>query len=275
MFPHELARDVLDADLRWRDPGGYKALFRRVRGHTYAALKASRAREQQRAAFDLKFIFRNLPSVLSPVDWDTWGLSYPEPAGPGDRARVLALVAAAEGGEAAAIAARWLDRQPAGVFVVRGADDDVRGVLALLDLTAATEPDRRADPGAQAAWDYAHRCAPPRAGEVVTQTRLVVDRDAYQGPSPTMNAAPVATLQRYLATPRLGVGLPHPARAGAVGRLLRPRRPAAGARRRLPGRRAPLRALRARLPPRPGGRADGAVDGAGPGPGRLPAAGGA
>ena len=203
VFPHELARDVLDADLRWRDPGGYKALFRRVRGHTYAALKASRAREQQRAAFDLKFIFRNLPSVLSPVDWDTWGLSYPEPAGPGDRARVLALVAAAEGDEAAAIAARWLDRQPAGVFVVRGADDDVRGVLALLDLTAATEPDRRADPGAQAAWDYAHRCAPPRAGEVVTQTRLVVDRDAYQGPSPTMNAAPVATLQRYLATPRL------------------------------------------------------------------------
>ena len=147
VFPHELARDVLDADLRWRDPGGYKALFRRVRGHTYAALKASRAREQQRAAFDLKFIFRNLPSVLSPVDWDTWGLSYPEPAGPGDRARVLALVAAAEGDESAAIAERWLDRQPEGVFVVRGADDDVRGVLALLDLTAAAEQDRRADPG--------------------------------------------------------------------------------------------------------------------------------
>ena len=38
---------------------------------------------------------------------------------------------------------------------------------------------------------------------MVTQTRLVVDRDAYQGPSPTMNAAPVATLPRYLATPRL------------------------------------------------------------------------
>ena len=203
VFPHELARDVLDADLRWRDPGGYKALFRRVRGHTYAALKASRARAQQRAAFDLKFIFRNLPSVLSPVDWDTWGLAYPEPAGPGDRARVLALVAAAEGDAAAAIAGRWLDRQPAGVFVVRAADDDVRGVLALLDLTAATEQDRRADPGAQAAWDYAHRCAPPRAGETITQTRLVVDRDAYQGPSPTMNAAPVATLPRYLATPRL------------------------------------------------------------------------
>jgi hypothetical protein len=38
---------------------------------------------------------------------------------------------------------------------------------------------------------------------VITQTRYVVDRDAYQGPSPTLNAIPVATLQRYLGTPRL------------------------------------------------------------------------
>ena len=114
LFPHELARDVLDADLRWRDPAGYKDLFRRVRRHTYAALKASRAREQQRAAFDLKFIFRKLPSVLSPVDWDAWGLPYPEPAGPGDRASVLALVAAAEGDASAAIAERWFDAAAGG-----------------------------------------------------------------------------------------------------------------------------------------------------------------
>ena len=33
LLPHDLARDVLDADLRWRDPDGYKDLFRRVRGH--------------------------------------------------------------------------------------------------------------------------------------------------------------------------------------------------------------------------------------------------
>ncbi len=97
LLPHELARDVLDADLRWRDPDGYKDLFRRVRGHVYAAAKSSRGREQQRSVFDLKFLFRNLRSVLSPVDWDVWGLHYPEPARPDDRERILELVAAAEG----------------------------------------------------------------------------------------------------------------------------------------------------------------------------------
>jgi hypothetical protein len=64
LLPHDLARDVLDADLRWRDPDGYKVHFRRVRGHIYAALKSSRGREQQRAIFDLKFLFRDLPGVL-------------------------------------------------------------------------------------------------------------------------------------------------------------------------------------------------------------------
>jgi hypothetical protein len=202
LLPHDLARDVLDADLRWRDPEGYKRLFRRVAGHVYGGLKSSRGRERQRGAFDLKFLFRNVPSVLSPVDWDAWGHHYPEAAGRGDRPRILELVRAAEGDASAAIAERWLARQPEGFLVVRDEDDDVRGFLALLDLTAG-EPDRHADPGAEAAWEHAHRAAPPRPEEAVTLTRFVVDREGYQGPSPTLNATPVATLLRYLDTPRL------------------------------------------------------------------------
>jgi hypothetical protein len=42
-----------------------------------------------------------------------------------------------------------------------------------------------------------------RAGEVVTQTRFIVDRHHYQDPSPILNLVPVLTLQRYLETPRL------------------------------------------------------------------------
>jgi len=201
--PHDLARDVLDADLRWRDPDGYKDLFRRVCGHIHTVLKSSRGREQQRSVFDLKFLFRYLRSALAPVDWDVWGLHYPEPARRADGGSILELVAAAEGEAAAAIAERWFDVQLEGFVVVRGEDDEVRGFVALLDLTVASEQDRRADPGAEAAWDYAHRCSPPRPGEVITQTRFVVDRDVYQGPSSTLNALPMVTLQRYLVNGRL------------------------------------------------------------------------
>jgi hypothetical protein len=203
VFPHDLARDVLDADLRWRDPESYKDVFRRVRSHISTTLETTRGREQQRAVFDLKFVFRNLPSVLSPVDWDAWGVHYPEPARAADGGQILELVADAEGEASAAIAERWLELQPESFVVVRGEGDDVRGVLALLDLTAASEHDRRADAGAEAAWVHAHRHAPPRRDETITLTRYVVDRDCYQAPSPTLNAIAVATLQRYLSTPRL------------------------------------------------------------------------
>jgi hypothetical protein len=38
---------------------------------------------------------------------------------------------------------------------------------------------------------------------MVTQSRFVIDREAYQGPSATLNATPILTFQRYLGTPGL------------------------------------------------------------------------
>ena len=140
---------------------------------------------------------------MSPVDWDAWGQQYPEPAGPGDREAILDLVLAWEGEASAAIAARWWEQQPEGFFVVRGQDGVLGGFLALLDLTRASAQDIAADPGARAAWDYAQRQAPPRPTETVTQSRFIVDREVYQGPSPTLNATPILTMQRYLGTPNL------------------------------------------------------------------------
>ena len=77
----------------------------------------------------------------------------------------------------------------------------MRGFLALLDLASASHEDRMADPGARAAWDHVQRAGGARAGQRVTQTRFVIDAETYQGPSPTLNTAPVATLQRYLSMP--------------------------------------------------------------------------
>jgi hypothetical protein len=203
VLPHDLARDVLDADLRWRDAAEYTRIFRRVADSIRGRLAALRGREQQRAISDLKFLFRHIPGVLSPIDWDAWGQHYPEPAAPADEDAVLELIEAAEGAESARIAERWWTTQPEGFSILRGDDDRVRGVIGVLDLTRASEDDRAADPVARAVWEHAHAHRPPRTGEVVTQTRFVVDREAYQGPSPTLNAVPIATLQRQLATPNL------------------------------------------------------------------------
>ena len=203
VLPHDLARDVLDADLRWRDAAEYTRIFRRVADHIRGRVRGLQGRKQQRAISDLKFLFRHIPGVLSPIDWEAWGQHHPEPALPDDRDAVLELIASAEGADAARLAARWWAVQPQGFSVLRDEADRVRGVVCLLDLTAAADGDRAADPGAREVWQHAHAHRPPRPGEVVTQTRFIVDREAYQGPSPTLNAVPIVTLQRQLATRNL------------------------------------------------------------------------
>ncbi|MFE3442624.1 AAA family ATPase [Nocardia sp. NPDC059180] len=203
LHPHDLARDALDADLRWRDIDSYRRVFHGVWTHIRRVLHDVTGQAQQQSIYDLKFVFRNLPGVLSPVDWESWGGAYPQPAMSTDRETIVELVGAMEGSESAAIAARWFDRQPGGFYVLRDHDGRVRGFLAILDLTRADPGDIAADPGARAAWAFATRDRQMCAGEVVTQTRFIIDLAAYQDPSPTLNAVPVLTMQQYLRTPNL------------------------------------------------------------------------
>ena len=203
VFPHDLARDALEADLRWRDPDSYRRVFRAIRSQINARLRTARDQEQKRAIADAKYMFRRLPGVVSPLDWDVWGQQYPEPAASSDRDAIIDMVLVGEGEASAAIATRWWEQQPEGFFVVRSPDGVIGGFLALLELTRASPGDIASDPGASAAWDYAQQHAPPRPIETVTLSRFIVDRDVYQGPSATLNAMPILSMQRYLATPGL------------------------------------------------------------------------
>lgn len=199
---HDVARDALVADLRWRDPEVYRSVFRKVRDHTCRSVTTSRGAEQRRAIHDLKYLFRLIPGVLSPVDWESWGGARPERGQPDDREAVLELVALHEGDDAARIAASWWDTQPDSFTVLRDGRS-INGVIALIDLTEAPSSVRDADPGARAAWEHAQRTSAPRPHERVTQTRFVIDRSEHQRPSATLNLVPVLTLQRYLQTPEL------------------------------------------------------------------------
>lgn len=201
--PHDLARDALVADLRWRDPESYEELFRGISRHIVDRLKATQGREQQRVLFDAKYLHRYQPVSRVMADFESLGHHYPEPATPADRRAMLELAERWEGPESAALVARWYERQPQGFWVVRQPDGGVRGFLGSLELATAAPDDVAADPGCRAAWDYAGRHAPPRRGEILTLSRFIVDRDAYQKPSPTVNCGPILTIQHWITTPNL------------------------------------------------------------------------
>ncbi len=106
-----------------------------------------------------------------------------------DRAAVLAMVERHEGAESAAIAAHWLERQPQRVRALRGKGAEPLGVLAQLALHEASATDLERDPGARADVGARPGATAPATARArrCCMGRFVVDRDAYQAPSPRFN----------------------------------------------------------------------------------------
>jgi AAA ATPase domain len=204
LFPHDLAREVLDAELRWRDRARYVDIHRRVRRHVVTRIRESAGREQQRAAADLQFLHRGNPGIRRFYDWASLGHGYVDGLRAGDAEAVVAMIERHETPEAASLARFWLERQPRSFLLFRrpGADEPF-GFATLLALHDASPAERAADPGAAAMWAYALEHGAPRPGEEVFAFRTCMDAEAYQSPSASFNLATVLSVQHYVSCPRL------------------------------------------------------------------------
>ncbi|GIU99005.1 MAG: hypothetical protein KatS3mg014_0621 [Actinomycetota bacterium] len=201
LFPHELVREVLEAELRWRNPDAYREMHRQVRSYLRRRHEESGGAEQQRAFIDLLYLHRN-PAMRAGYDWKAAAEAYIEPAGPDDRRAILRMVERHEGKGSAARAAYWLERQPEAFEVFRAPGRPVVGFAAHLFLRTVTDRDERRDPAVAGIWCYARSRGPLRPGEGILVTRYWMGWEAYQD---TFVHTLVATgaVRRWLTTPAL------------------------------------------------------------------------
>jgi hypothetical protein len=184
LYPHDVARDALDADLRWRDAGRYAELRRQVSAALRARiLTAPDEREQIQLLADVIAVDGSRSRAATCPNPPATMQAYADPLRDRDRPLIIAMTAAWQGKEQAGLAAYWLDRRPEAFRVFRTASGEPRGYVACLDLT---ETDLGADPGADAMWRYAQEHGPPRAGERVRAWRFFLDRDYGQLASPSV-----------------------------------------------------------------------------------------
>lgn len=206
LFPHDLVREVLVADLRWRNADWYAELHRRARTWYRNRLERSSRQEQERVLSDYIFLHRDNPVVRpffdlfagqgsSSVSTDTFRKA--------DGPALVDMVLRHEGEEAAGLAARWLASQPQGVLVFRDADQQLTGLSAVVALHKADSEEVKRDPAAQAAWHYLQRLAPLRPGEGATLFRFWMARDSYQSVSPVQSLVFVHMVRYCLTTPGL------------------------------------------------------------------------
>jgi hypothetical protein len=214
LFPHDLARDALAADLHWRNPDWYTELKRRARVYYTGRVAASTGQAQQRALIDLVYLHRDNPVVRPFFEWQTSGSGLAGAMRERDEAALLSMVKIHEGQEAAEIARHWLARQPEGVIVIRDSKAIPLGFMLILDFGAANARDIEFDPGARAAWDYLRGNAPLRPGERASFFRFWMSGDSYQGVSPTQSLIFIHVVRHNLITPRLAFSFIACAEAG-------------------------------------------------------------
>jgi len=204
VFPHDMIRDALDADLRWRDPQGYEAMHRGIRRHLLERFHSGPDALAARTLQALSFLHRHGGVMPDYVTWQRQQEIYEDDFSPADKTALLSMTAAAEGEESARIASFWLSRQPAAFRVYRkSGSGEPAGFMAWLQLTDPAAEDARADPVVAAAWEHSRATRPIRSGEHLAVARFTVNMMAYQRPGPVADLIQMRILSEWLRATRL------------------------------------------------------------------------
>ncbi len=203
LFPHDLAREVLIADLRWRNPDFYAKLHNRSRHYYSTRLGQTQGKEKHQVLLDYIFLHRDTPAIRLRFSWGEHSSLLTDSLRQTDKTALLRMVAQYEGEESAKIAKHWLHRQPQNVVVFRDSHSEPAGFAIMVALHTATESDLSTDPGALASWQYLQNHAPLRPTEGATIFRFWMARDTYQAVSPTQSLIFINFVQYFQKTPGL------------------------------------------------------------------------
>ncbi|MCC7160943.1 MAG: AAA family ATPase [Anaerolineae bacterium] len=203
LIPHDLARDALIADVRWRNPDWYQELHRRARNYYLKQLQSVKGVAQQLVLFDYIFLHRDNPVVRPFFEWASGGTLLADQIKIAEIPALAGIVARWEGEDSADLAAGWMQAQPEGTLVLRDSETVPAGLMTMVRLDRATAKQIAADPGTRASMKYLNKHAPLRAGEAATVFRFWMSRDTYQQVSPAQSVVFVNAVRHYLSTPGL------------------------------------------------------------------------
>ncbi|NMO55899.1 ATP-binding protein [Actinoplanes sp. TBRC 11911] len=200
VFPHDIVRDVLEAELRWRDAEAYREMHRAVQQHLLDEIRADGNADYLRLTREFAFTFRRSPVISTFFTWQGTDDLFGGPYRPGERATLLAFTERVAGSATARIAGYWMDRQPEAFQVYRRiSSGEPVGYSAWLTLTEPDPRDRAADPVVDAVWTHVERTAPPRPGEHVGVSRFLVEAEAYERRSPVMDLMVLGVFKAWLS----------------------------------------------------------------------------
>jgi hypothetical protein len=203
LFPHDVVRETMTTDLRWRNPDWYVELHRRARNFYHAHLRQTTGFNQRRILAELIFLHRDAAAVRAIFEFQVNDNLFTDRLRPTDVVEVLRMVHHHEGPESARLLSFWCERQPNTLLVIRDQFQKAVGFLIILLLQDASPADLAYDPATRLAWEYVQAQPPLRQGEQVLYFRFWMDESTYQALSTTQSRIFLNIIQYYLITPGL------------------------------------------------------------------------
>ena len=199
LWPHDLARDVLDAEFERRSPERYRSLHRVVHDHVVAGLRAATGLDRQLLAQHLLYLHRRSPLTRAFYALRAQGSAAVVPARRDEHAQVLSILEGFEGAATARLAEAWLAEQPDTLSVVRDRQGVAASAYHVLHPTGSALKDR--DPVTRAALAHVARHGPARPGEQVDVARFFAGRREHQRDQYAVLAGAVSSLIEWVSRP--------------------------------------------------------------------------
>lgn len=223
LVPHDLVRELVVEDLRWRDADAFRARRGQLVRHY-----ATRMREARDVGVFLDFLFVRRFATFNAgyLDLSLESGLYADSLRADDAAAICAQLESIEGADSAARAQHWMQRQPEAFSVYRGTDG-VAGWACLLTLGGADWTQDAIDEdlvlAAARRWVVERSPAGTRA-ERAQVLRWFIQPGALHQPGPVQNLVQASCLREWTRQDERGVRwmiIPH-ARAEAYRRHFAP-----------------------------------------------------
>ncbi|MEU9383258.1 AAA family ATPase [Streptomyces sp. NPDC048279] len=179
LYLHDLVREILDRDFRWRDPHGYEHMHRRTGHYLLNRVRVASEPDMMTAVRALTYLKRYGGMAPYFQTMEREGDVYDEVLRPDDHEAVIRMAAEAEGEESAQIVRFWLQENPQDFWLYRNAQTGTP--VAFMAWLRLSRPyvGAAVDPVVAAAWEHVSQVDPLRPGEHMLLCRFLVCPEAY------------------------------------------------------------------------------------------------
>lgn len=206
LYPHDLVREAIIADLRWRNPEWYAAIHEKVRHYYLSKFRELSGDGQRRVLFDLIYLHRLNPMVKPFFDWQESGSTWMDLAGKTDLPILESMVEKFEGKEQAGHFLFWAGRPETTTWVWRDLEKNPVAFLQKIDGHLLERGFQSPDPAVARVLQYSERQFHLRGGEQLALFRFWMGAETYQAVSSHQSSIFLAIVQYYF-TPGLAVSM--------------------------------------------------------------------